>query len=126
MKWQSILQPESSVMAGVAVAGSVAAIYNLQLGAVSQAHASDANHPALAASRKKAALTCFALVSGVFLVTRDGNIAILGWGTIIAMDLTYRHAIMVDPESNRMVPVGPSAYQNAQTAVPVANQGPSY
>lgn len=126
MKWTSILQPKESVMAGVAVAGTVAAIYNLQIGPVAQAHASDANHPALASSRKKAAWTSFALVSGLFLVTRDGNIAILGWGSIIAMDIAYRHAIMVEPDSGRMIPPGPGAYANAQTSVPVANQGPTY
>jgi hypothetical protein len=104
MNLKSVLKPDASVMAAVATAGTVFAIYNLQVGSVATAHASDANHSSLESSRKKAGYTAFVAVAGLFLITRDGNIAILGGASIIAMELAYRHAIMSDPATGRVVP----------------------
>ena len=123
MEIKSILKPEGSVVSGIAVAGSVWAIYNQHVGSVAEAHASDANHPVLESSRKKAAFQSFLLVSAITLITRDGNVGVLGYGAIIAMELSYRHAIMANPETGTMqAPVG-SLYQAADTTVAPQNQG---
>lgn len=116
MTIKSILKPENSAVAGVAVAGSVMAIYSLDVGTVASAHASDANHNALESSRKKAGYTAFIFVAGIALITKDMNIAILGGATIIGMELHYRHAIMVNPQTNQVEPPNPSEYQPAQLA----------
>lgn len=116
MNLKSVLKPEGSTMAAIATAGSIFAIYNLQVGSVSAAHASDANHPALESSRKKAGYESFLLVAGLFLITRDGNVAVLGFGSIIAMELAYRHAIMVDQTTGQIVPPAASAYTPAGIA----------
>lgn len=123
MSFRSVLKPEGSIMASVAAIGTVVAIYNLEIGPVSGAHATDANHPALETSRKKAGWTAFALVSGLFLITRDGNVAILGYGTIAAMEISYRHAIMADPVSGIITPPAVSQYQNAENVTPITQQG---
>lgn len=110
---RSILKPEGSVMAALAVAGTVYAIYQLDVGSVSNAQASDANHPALESSRKKAGWTSFIVVSALLLITRDGNVGILGYGSIAAMEVHYKHAIMADPATGKIQAPSPAAYQPA-------------
>jgi len=119
MSLRSILKPNESVTASLATAGTVYAVYNLSIGSVSQAHASDPNHPALESSRKKASFTAFGLVSGLFLITKDANIAIVGYASIIAMEIAYRHGIMADPATGRIVPPTTADYTPAQNLYPV-------
>jgi hypothetical protein len=126
MAFKSVLKPEGSVVSGIAVAGTVMAVYGLDIGNVSQAHASDANHPALESSRKKAAYTSFVLVSALSLIAKDVNIAILGYGTIIAMEIHYRHAIMANPMTSMMEAPISTLYQPAQNVIPFPEQGQPY
>lgn len=123
MQLRSILKPESSITVALATAGTVYAVYNVQLGSVAGAAASDPNHPALAASRKKAGYVAFALVSGLFLLTRDGNVATIGYASIIGMEVTYRHAIMAHPETGQIVAPPADAYTPAQNVIPLTLQG---
>lgn len=115
---RSVLKPEGSVMAGIAVVGGVYSIYNLDVGSVAQASATDANHTALESARKKAAYTAFGLVSALVLITRDGNVGVLGYLSIIAFDLHYRTAIMADPVTGRMIYPASTAYQPAGDPIP--------
>ena len=110
---RSVLKPEGSIIGGVAVAGSVWAIYNMNVGPVSTAHASDANHGALESSRKKSGYTAFIFVSAITLIAKDVNIGILGFASIIAMELNYRHAIMVSPVTGQIQPPAESTYSPA-------------
>jgi hypothetical protein len=119
MNIKSILKPEGSTMAGIATVAGVYGIYQLNVGNVSSAQASDANHPALSSSRKKAGYTALVLVSALSLITRDGNVAILGYGTIIAMELSYRHAIMAHPETGILQPPTQAAYAPAENVIPM-------
>jgi hypothetical protein len=112
-KFRSILKPEGSIVSGIAVAGGVWAIYNMNLGPASTAQASDANHSALESSRKKAGYMAFLFTAGITLVTRDANVGLLGFGSIVAMELNYRHAIMADPITGIMQPPAGSSYQPA-------------
>lgn len=105
-------------MAAIAVAGTVFAIYNLDVGGVSQAHATEANHGSLESSRKKAGYTSFVVVAALTLITRDGNVGILGFGSIVAMDLHYRTAIMADPNTGKMVMPSTNEYTPAGEAMP--------
>lgn len=123
MQFKSILKPEGSVMAGLAVVGIVYGVYNLDLGPVASAHASDANHPALETSRKKAGYTAFVLVSSIGLITKDANILTLGYASIIAMEISYRHAIMAAPATGVIVPPTEDSYTPAQNVVPLVSQG---
>jgi hypothetical protein len=123
MNFKSVLKPEGSIVSSVAVAGSVAAIYALNVGTIAQAHASDANHGALETSRKKAAYTSFIFVSAITLITRDANVGIFGYGSIVAMELATRHAIMVDPYAGIMQAPAETTYQAAENVVPLQDQG---
>jgi hypothetical protein len=121
--FKSVLKPEGSIVAGIAVSGAVYAIYQLDVGPVSSAQASDANHPVLEVSRKKAGYTSFILVSALTLITRDANVGILGFASIVAMEAHYRHAIMADPVTGAMQPPTSDAYAPAQNVVPLQAQG---
>jgi hypothetical protein len=121
---KSILNPSASVTAGVATIAAVFGIYQLNVGNVSVAQATDANHPALDISRRKAGYTSLVLVAALVLVTKDANIGILGGGTIIAMELNTRHAIMAHPETGRLInPNAIPAYEPAENVIPFAYQG---
>lgn len=123
MSWKSILKPEASTMAGLATVGAVYGIYQLNIGTVAQARATEPNHPALESSRKKAGYMALVLVSALVLITKDANIGILGGGTIIAMELAHRHAIMADDSGKIQNPNPETAYSPAQNVVPMFAQG---
>ncbi len=124
MAFKSILKPDASTMASLATAGSVFAVYQLNVGSVSECAATDANHPVLASSRKKAGYMALALVASLTLITKDANIGIVGCGSIIGMELAYRHGIMSNPQSMTMQNPNPeTAYQDAENVVPFAFQG---
>lgn len=123
MTWKSILKPEASTVAGLATVGAVFGIYQLGLGSVAQVAATEANHPVLDSSRKKAGYTSLVLVSALTLLTRDANIFILGGGTIIAMELSYRHGIMANPQNMKMQNPNPAtAYEPAENVIPFQYQ----
>lgn len=124
MNFKSVLKPEGSVMAGIATVAAVYGVYQLEIGTVAQAAVTDANHPIMESSRRKAGYTSIVLVAGLSLITKDANIAILGFGTIMAMELAYRHGIMAHPESGKMVNPSPvSAYEPAENVIPFYAQG---
>lgn len=111
-------------MAGLATIGAVFATYQLNIGNVSQASATDANHPVLSNSRKKAGYTALALVATLTLITKDANVGILGGGTIIAMELSYRHGIMANPQDMTIQNPNPAtAYEPAENVIQFNYQG---
>lgn len=113
MAFKSYLKPEGSIVAGVAVMGAVFAIYQLDLGTSAQVGMTDANHPIVETARKKAGYKAAVVVAGIGLIAKDANIIILGSATIIAMELSYRTAIMAHPETGTMVAPGEMAYAPA-------------
>lgn len=124
MSFKSILDPKASTMASIATVGTVFAIYQLNVGSVSQAAITRSNNAALENSRKKAGYMALAVVSGLTLITKDANIGILGGGSIIAMELAYRHGIMADNQSMKMQNPSPeTAYMPAENVVPLPYQG---
>lgn len=129
MAFKSLLKPSESTMASLATVGFVVAVYQMHTGSISQVHASEANHPVLESSRKKAGYTALAGVAALTLLTRDANIGILGGGTIIALELTTRHAIMAHPVTGKMTAPEDSAYQpsyDQSNVVPLPDQAEQY
>ena len=118
MSIKSILKPENSIVAGLATVGLVAGVYQLDAGSVSQVHASDAGHGANTAGIKKAGYTSLIMVAGISLLARDPNIVILGGAAIIAFHAHYRHANLVNPNTNQVEASGPAAYQPAGPGSP--------
>lgn len=123
---KSVFKPEGSVMSGIAVAGTVYAVYSMSVGPVASVAMTEPNHPSLESSRKKAGYLSFILVSALTLITRDGNVGVLGYASIIGMEVAYRHGIMADPVSGIMQPPSPSKYVPAENVVPLPVQGQNY
>jgi hypothetical protein len=123
---KSVLKPEGSIVSGIAVAGLVFAIYQMDCGPAAQNQMTDANHPALETSRKKAGITAFAAISVLTLLTRDGNVGTLGYASIIAMEVHYRHAIMADKTTGVMQPPSPDKFVPAENVVQLPQQAPQY
>ncbi len=122
MPFRSVLRPEGSIVAGLTVMALVYADYQLNIGSVAQAHATDSNHPVLETSRKKAGYSALILVGGIGLIAKDANIIILGAATIIGMELMFRHAIMAHPGTGEMQAPGSNVYGPAQNVVPMYQQ----
>ena len=104
---------EGSLVLGLAVVAAVYAVYQLNVGSVSGAQMTDANHPILDMSRKKAGYTSLVLVAGLGLLARDPNVVILGGSAIIAMEASYRHAIMSHPQTGQIIPPTLASYAPA-------------
>lgn len=112
MDFRPILKPENSVVAGIATMALVGGFYVGHIGPVSDAHATAANDGNLNAAIKKTGWMSVAAVTGLTLLTRDLNVAILGGATIIGLELAYRHAIITQdghiqqPAQGSYIPAG--------------------
>jgi hypothetical protein len=122
MAFTSVLKPENSIVAGIATMALVAGLYGVNVGPVSSIHMGPANDNNTQASLKKAGWISVIAVSGVSLLAKDANIAILGGATIIAEELQYRHANMASPETGQ-IEINPAAYIDAGTSYVAGAQG---
>lgn len=118
------LGAENSVVVSLGAAALIIGIYSAKLGPVADAHATAANDGNMLASVKKAGWESTALAVGLALLTQDPNIVILGGATIIAEELTYRHAIMASPETGQ-IDLTPLSYAPAGGQAPEAGAAPS-
>lgn len=97
-----LLGQENSVITSLAVAAVVTGIYGSKVGPVADVHATNAGDINIAGSIRKAGIEAGALVVGVWLLSRDHNVMILGGATIIANELSYRHAAMTNPANGKI------------------------
>jgi hypothetical protein len=103
MSLTSKLNPSNSVMTGLANGAIVIAIYQHSMGAgildmrTAQPHNTD-----IETSRKQAAYLSAAVLSVVFLLTRDRNAAMIGGLVLAGVDLTVKHANAVSPETGKI------------------------
>lgn len=111
------LKPENSIVTSLATVALVAAIYQTDVGTMAQVHMSPAYHGPAGSVIKKAGWTSLAVIGGLFILTRDPNVVVLGGAAVIAFHASYRHAHMADPDTGQVVPEGPAAYQPAQNVV---------
>lgn len=97
-----MLGQENSIITSLAVAAVVTGIYGSKVGPVADVHATNANDINNNAAIRKAGVEALALVVGVWLLSRDHNVLILGGATVIANELSYRHANMTAPENGQI------------------------
>ena len=113
----SVLKPENSMIAGLAVVGLVIANYNLHDGPVASVALSPAESGSgnLTTTNRKAGWTSLIMVAGIALLAKDGNVFILGAAAVIAMHSSYLHSLAVSPSVNAIVsgPAAAGAYQPA-------------
>jgi hypothetical protein len=106
----SVLKPENSVIAGLAVVGLVIANYNLEVGSMASVALSPAENGSgnLTTAAKKSGWTSIIMVAGVSLLAKDANIFILGMAAVIAMHSSVLHSIATSPQLGQIV-AGPAA-----------------
>ena len=98
----SLLKPEMSLAATLAVMGLDYGIYQLNLPSTADVKSSAAHNSALDSSRKASTWTAIAACSALSLLARDANIFIFGAGFAVVLDFYYRHANAVSPSSGQV------------------------
>lgn len=115
----SILKPEGSIMAGLAVGAVVFSVYSNATPPIADIRASQPNDTHIASSRKQAAIMSAGLVGAIALIAKDPTIFILGGAVIVGMDWWTRHANATSPKTGQLT--GTGATMN--TAMPTADNG---
>lgn len=105
-------KPADSMTIALATAGAVLLIYNAKVGPVADVHATMSGDPNVNAAIKKAGWESIALVAAATVLSRDLNVAILGFGAIVFEHVMHLHAEMASPASGQIT-AAPSAYQPA-------------
>jgi len=105
-------KPADSMTIGLATAGGVFVIYSAKVGPVADLHATLPGDPNANAAIRKAGWESIALVTAMTLLSRDLNVAILGFGAIMLEHTMHLHAEMVSPASGQ-IQATPAAYAPA-------------
>jgi len=114
--FKTFLKPSESVMVALATGAIVYAAWDNALPSIAEVHATEPYNNSLENSRKKAVVTSIAIVGGMFLLTHDPNVFMVGGATTIALDWMHRHANTVNPTTGKMV---------AQSQASTLSQGPA-
>lgn len=118
MALRSILNPNTSVMLGVANGAIITGIYGGYLPPVAQIRVSDPHDEDVEATRKAAAWTSAAVLGFMFLLTRDRNSFLIGGLVLVAVDYTVKHKNGVDPATGKLAsPDTQIGYNDSQANV---------
>lgn len=112
--FKTFLKPSESVMVSLATGAMVVGVYQYSLPTVAEAHQTEPYNIHLEAGRKKAMWTSGAVVGGMFLLTRDPNVFMVGGLAFLALEWSHRHANTTAPGTGKMV---------QKSAVDALNQG---
>lgn len=98
------MKAEVSITAGLATAGLVYGIYSNATPTIADIRVAAPQDHDIEASRKLAAWTAAAAVSGISLIAKDATIFVMGAAMIVALDWWHRHANNVDPRVGAATP----------------------
>jgi hypothetical protein len=105
-------KPADSITIALATALGVAVIYSGKIGPAADVQATASGDPSVNASIKKAGWESIALVAATTLLSRDLNVAILGFGAVVLEHTMYLHGEMASPASGQ-IQASPAAYAEA-------------
>ncbi len=105
-------KPADSMTIAMATAGGVFVIYGSKIGPASDVQMTIPGDPSINSSIKKAGWESLALVTAMTLLSRDLNVAIMGFGAIVFEHVMYLHSELASPASGR-IQAGPAAYAAA-------------
>lgn len=94
--------PDSTIMAGLAEAGAVYVIYQSSLPNVADVRTVGAHNVDIEAARKAAAWKAAGVLGLVFLLTRDYRSFWIGGLSLAGIDLMYKHANAIDPDTKKL------------------------
>jgi hypothetical protein len=103
MAFKTFLKPSESVMVSLATGAMVYGVYQYSMPSVSEVHATDAHNTNIDSGRKKAMWTSAAMVGGIFILTRDPNVFMVGGAAFLALEWSYRHANSTDAQTGKVV-----------------------
>lgn len=107
-------KPADSMTLALATAAGVFVIYNAKVGPVADVHASLPGDVNINAAVKKAGWESIALAAAMTLLSRDLNVAILGFGAVVAEHVLHLHAEMASPADGQIANItSPAAYAAA-------------
>ncbi|MGH3121725.1 MAG: hypothetical protein ACRDPY_33625 [Streptosporangiaceae bacterium] len=107
-----------SITIALATAGAVLVIYGSKVGPVADVHSSMPGDPNIGASITKAGWEAMVLVAAMTLLTKDLNVAILGFGAVALEHTMHLHAEMASP-ANGQIAANPAAYAAAGSTAAV-------
>lgn len=102
MKLKSILNPDQSVMVGLANGGIIIAIYNGNLPTSAVIRTADPHDKDIEATRKASAWTSAAVLGFMFLLTRDRNAFLIGGLVLAGVDFVVKHSNGMNPLTNKL------------------------
>lgn len=108
-----MLKPEISLGLGAAVAALVVGVYMNATPSFAEIRVTPPGNRDVQSSRKAAAWTSAAVVSGVSLLAKDPTIFVIGAGMVVVLDWWTRHADSVHPTLGRATPAEPAVTQEA-------------
>jgi hypothetical protein len=103
-------KPADSMTMALATTAGVLVIYAGKVGPIADVHASMPGNPSVNASIKKAGWEAILLVAAMTVLTRDLNVAILGFAAVAGEHVMHLHAEMTNP-ANGQIEATPGAYQ---------------
>ena len=107
-------KPADSMTIALATAGGVFVLYGSKVGPIADVHASASGDPNVNASIKKAGWESIALVAAMTMLSRDLNVAILGFGAILLEHTMHLHAEMASPANGQIAAMTtPASYAAA-------------
>jgi len=104
MPLKSILKPEGSVITGLAESAIILAIYTKNIPDLASVRTALPHDTDIEAARKRSAVESFAVLSLVFLLTRDLGSYIIGGLVLTAADLHVKHSNGVHPATGTLTP----------------------
>jgi hypothetical protein len=104
--FNSILKPSDSVQIGVLTGVVDVLVYQHFLPTVADVRTATPNNGDVETARRQAAITALGVNSLVALMTRDWNVFLIGGLVIASIDLVYKHANAVHPQTGRMTAPG--------------------
>jgi hypothetical protein len=111
-------KPADSMTIAMATAGGVLVIYGSTIGPAADVQATLPGDPSVNSAVKKAGWESIALVAVMTLLSRDLNVAILGFGAVVLEHTKYLHSEMASPASGQ-IQATPQAYAAAGTGAAV-------
>lgn len=102
MSIKSILNPDTSVLLGVANGAIIVGLYQHMLPNSASIRTADSHDVDIEKMRKSAAWQAGAFLGFMFLLTRDRNSFLIGGLTLAGIDMTVKHSNGINPHTGTL------------------------
>jgi hypothetical protein len=99
---KSILNPNTSVMIGIANGALIVSIYDKTVPQVAAVRVADPHDGDVEAARKHAAWASAGVLGFVYLLTRDKNAFLIGGLVLAGVDIMVKHANGMNPQTGSL------------------------